>query len=968
MPSRSCTWVWPYLTAEQRQAAATLIDRPTATGRSSRAQSMPSARLAGWSAGDGTAVLPAVFSMPGDDTQAYNYDQLAANANQILVDHLGGSGIKFKVDIEWGTPTGTEYAHTTSWWRATAVADSFDPKEAPGYEDYVPFFGEYKHFLDNGCHLTVWNQKFKAVDGIDAQAILVHEMYHCWENRLAGTYQTMASVKPWIAEGEPTWAMAAALAGVGGILDESWNGYVFGPTVQYDTRKYDGVGVFGHMSDLTNADDVWSKLLPVFAAGEDDRNASALVRLMQGHDHDFFTSWGSSYFLDKDHERWTMGGPGQPPEHGPPATPVTVNDGFNAGLTSAPPTTAELFSISGDADIVAVSLYGGYARLHDKEYGLETELTPEAPVVLCIKSGGCKCPDGSDGASLFTRRATAPVSIGLDGGNMTGQIGLLGKSLDEFCKKPDDPSQPPPPPGGGGGGGGGGTPDNTPDWPGPDGATYGDPHVQTFDGTYLEFQRVGEYTLARSTKDDFTVQVRQVPVGTGRWASVNQAVATKIGGQRATVTLEKGSDGPEDVLRLDGAVVSGNPPALTGGTITRALTAFGTNYTFEWPDGTVLHANQLGGYAINVRLEPSAARRGNLEGLLGNDDGKPENDETAVPALADRWLVKSAASLFDYAPGQSSATFIDPDFPDPNAVIPNRDAAERDCREEGLTDPQLLHNCVIDFAVTNGFLFRDQYAHQQAVLAARAAFGAVPASPAAADHRVVLMQGAVTDQTMTPAQSFTAQAGDILYVAQTPDCVDRDKESWHVPGLVLYFHLYQSRRPGGGLRRAGLRAGPARARGVGHLHGEGQRHEGRDRAVPRADHLRAPRPREDRRLWRNHLGDHRTARGARPLHLRREGGRPRADRGKGLPAQWHVHRRRHPAGGDAHRAGLQRGVGLQGGCRRPVPAPGQQRQRGLGPVPVRAAGRVEPLRPAPEGLSPPRPASGAPAWHHPLHL
>ncbi len=51
---------------------------------------------------------------------------------------------------------------------------------------------------------------------------------------------------------------------------------------------------------------------------------------------------------------------------------------------------------------------------------------------------------------------------------------------------------------------------------------FGDTHVTTFDGVHYDLQAVGEFTLVRSTKDDFLVQTRQVPATGSRTASVNQ--------------------------------------------------------------------------------------------------------------------------------------------------------------------------------------------------------------------------------------------------------------------------------------------------------------------------------------------------------------------------------------------------------------------------------------------------------------
>ena len=51
--------------------------------------------------------------------------------------------------------------------------------------------------------------------------------------------------------------------------------------------------------------------------------------------------------------------------------------------------------------------------------------------------------------------------------------------------------------------------------------------------------------------------------------------------------------------------------------------------------------------------------------------------------------------------------------------IANRDAAEKACRESGISDPRLLENCILDIAATNEFLFGVRYAQAQRVLSMR---------------------------------------------------------------------------------------------------------------------------------------------------------------------------------------------------------------------------------------------------------
>src|SRR5581483_6184690 len=108
-------------------------------------------------------------------------------------------------------------------------------------------------------------------------------------------------------------------------------------------------------------------------------------------------------------------------------------------LTSIPSDQAQLWKIEGHADIVIVGLLTGYGRLHDEGFHLDTQLTDGQPVALCLKGGGCTCPDGTPGASLVTKPATRPVAIGVDGGDQTVQLGVVGDSLGKYCKQPDPP-------------------------------------------------------------------------------------------------------------------------------------------------------------------------------------------------------------------------------------------------------------------------------------------------------------------------------------------------------------------------------------------------------------------------------------------------------------------------------------------------------------------------------------------------
>lgn len=272
----------------------------------------------------------------------------------------------------------------------------------------------------------------------------------------------------------------------------------------------------------------------------------------------------------------------------------------------------------------------------------------------------------------------------------------------------------------------------------------GDPHVHTVDGTKYDFQSVGEFTLLRDGSR-MEIQVRQTPVPTASPAkdahsgltecvSINTAVAVRMGAHR--IVLHQGQDRQGLQFYVDGKTAPMPTDGIDlGGDRVMAFAANGeTGIRVNFENGTVVlitptHWNANNVWYLDVSVSHTTADEG-VMGYIPKGSWLPRLrsgvDVGAIPAslhdryvtlyktFADSWRVTDQTSLFVYAPGTSTKTFTDLDWPaeklpctlKPEFQIPGvkvlqgmpLDRAEVVCKV--VTDPDLHANCVFDVATT----------------------------------------------------------------------------------------------------------------------------------------------------------------------------------------------------------------------------------------------------------------------------
>ncbi len=280
----------------------------------------------------------------------------------------------------------------------------------------------------------------------------------------------------------------------------------------------------------------------------------------------------------------------------------------------------------------------------------------------------------------------------------------------------------------------------------------GDPHVHTVDGTPYDFQSVGEFTLLRDG-DRMEIQVRQWPVPTANpvtdahsglteCVSINVAVAVRMGPHR--IALQQGPERQRLEFYVDGkpAPMPVNGIDLGGSRVTAFAASGETGIRVDFEDGTVVLITPTPWFAniwyLNVSVLNTSADEG-VMGFIPKGSWLPRLrngvDVGPRPAslqhryvmlyktFADSWRITDKTSLFVYAPGTSTETFTDRDWPaeklpcklKPEFQIPGVKVlqgmpvarAEAICRI--VTDKNLYKNCVFDVATTGDETFAKGY-------------------------------------------------------------------------------------------------------------------------------------------------------------------------------------------------------------------------------------------------------------------
>ncbi|HIK44263.1 MAG TPA: VWD domain-containing protein [Leptolyngbyaceae cyanobacterium M65_K2018_010] len=568
---------------------------------------------------------------------------------------------------------------------------------------------------------NTWNDLVET----DKRSNIAHELYHCYQREKVGA---LSPLPPWVLEGSASWA-GEMFSGGSNLGTNRWQRYLT-TYAQIEDRSYDALGVFAHMA-YSGAGNVWTLIdraltppLPPPAA-----EAAWIERFLglMANREEFLQTWAMGLERNPSQPAWNTNGPGITGDRREIQT-LAIPQGRR--ITRTIQRLYQLNLPEGEVVSVQASSSHGGIRWGDAE---TTRISGSFYQWYCL-GDSCRCEDGRMPAGV-TSVDSPQATIALTGYPGDGELGIdpVENPCEEEPETADGGSEPPV--------AGPGTP-----WGGGGrarGTSHGDPHLITYDGYRYSFQTVGEFWLTAARDGHFQVQARQQPIP-GRPLSMNTAVAMKVGNHRLALYADQSPDG-QSPLWLDGrplALPEGSLPLPGGGTLRRS----GRHYQIQWPTGESLQVAEtsLAGTAFLTLTVEVPRQAGAYQGLLGNLNGNPNDDlqvrggavippqdvyapvarlvQGLIPApvplnqaqtaffqqlyrqFGESWRVAAADSLFDYAPGQTTETFTQRDFPSqfPSlaGVAPAQiQAATRLCQEAGV-DEWMLEGCVFDVAAT----------------------------------------------------------------------------------------------------------------------------------------------------------------------------------------------------------------------------------------------------------------------------
>jgi hypothetical protein len=304
--------------------------------------------------------------------------------------------------------------HLTIPYHVTVPASHFGPPTEFATTDPEP--GPDGHSL--GSCLGTFNPDIPTT-GPEFTSLISHEVFHCFQFALyPESFVGTTPVPDWIMEGEAAW-VGEQIAGGSRlpVYGNWWQAWLANPGEALTDRQYSSIGLLSDVDEVTHSVE---RLLDPMVADP----AGAYARLLAHDGSQIRRDWGTRLVREPSFgESWESVGPGITDDRATPAT-LSVSTGATAHLGAFPPASQSAavarVDLAGDAVRIASSTDSATGAIRTSD-GSVISLHGPGPVTVCLKSGGCRCPNGSDpfggapqgaaGAAFMAMSTDAPNGV-----------------------------------------------------------------------------------------------------------------------------------------------------------------------------------------------------------------------------------------------------------------------------------------------------------------------------------------------------------------------------------------------------------------------------------------------------------------------------------------------------------------------------------------------------------------------------
>lgn len=277
------------------------------------------------------------------------------------------------------------------------------------------------------CVIALPHSLYDDPDESSIRSTLAHEVWHCFQFSFSP-----AAPADWIFEGQAEWAGEDYVDGSPSSASR-WDTWLLTNSTSLWRRSYDAIGLYA-VAAQTGADP-WRTMLPMM----NQSGARALATLFGSEGSAALRATAEALTRDPSlGANWESTGPGITGAENSPTLTITEGSRSGTRIDTGPFGTMSVNLDVQEGDVLHLETGGGDVASLELQ-GLDAVQIPGAgTLTLCLKEGGCACPDGtSPGGGDALPQARPGAGAASIGSLRASHVVIRGQleSLEDACEE-----------------------------------------------------------------------------------------------------------------------------------------------------------------------------------------------------------------------------------------------------------------------------------------------------------------------------------------------------------------------------------------------------------------------------------------------------------------------------------------------------------------------------------------------------